>query len=129
MAEFKMPKYKDDSMGLDECYRDLSKLSYESPIKIIHQGFETKLEGEVFKAILKYGVSVDKDELIKALQYDRNQYEKGFIDGYEGDIDAIKADTVQKMQSLIKERCIKGGIYPAFVAGVIDQIAKEMLEG
>ena len=39
------------------------------------------------------------------------------------------ADTVKKMQSMIKERCIKGGIYPAFVASTIDQIAKEMLEG
>lgn len=41
----------------------------------------------------------------------------------------IEADTVRKMQSEIKERCIKGGIYPAFVASTIDEIAKEMLEG
>ena len=39
------------------------------------------------------------------------------------------ADTVRKMHSEIKKRCIKGGIYPAFVASTIDQIAKEMLEG
>lgn len=39
-----------------------------------------------------------------------------------------KADTVRKMHSEIKERCIKGGIYPAFVASTIDQIEKEMLE-
>jgi hypothetical protein len=43
--------------------------------------------------------------------------------------DGIKPNTVRKMHSEIKERCIKGGIYPAFVANVIDQIAKEMLEG
>lgn len=41
----------------------------------------------------------------------------------------VKIDIVREMQSLIKERCIKGGIYPAFVADVIDQIAKELLEG
>jgi uncharacterized coiled-coil protein SlyX len=41
---------------------------------------------------------------------------------------AIKADTVRKMQCEIKERCIKGGIYPAFVASTIDKVAKEMLE-
>ena len=40
----------------------------------------------------------------------------------------IKADTVRKMHSEIKERCLKGGIYPAFVASTIDQIVKEMLE-
>jgi hypothetical protein len=38
----------------------------------------------------------------------------------------IKADTVKKMQSEIEKRCIKGGIYPAFVKSTIDQIAKEM---
>ena len=43
--------------------------------------------------------------------------------------DTIIADTVRKMHSLIKERCIKDGIYPAFVRKTIDQIAKEMLEG
>lgn len=38
-----------------------------------------------------------------------------------------KADTVRQMQSEIKERCIKGGIYPAFVASTIDQIAEEII--
>ena len=40
----------------------------------------------------------------------------------------IKANTVQSMRSRIKARCIAGGIYPAFVENVIDQITKEMLE-
>lgn len=39
----------------------------------------------------------------------------------------IKADTVREMHSLIKERCIKGGIYPAFVASTIEKVAKELL--
>ena len=47
----------------------------------------------------------------------------------ECEVFTAKADTVRKMQSMIKERCINGGIYPAFVASTIDQIAKEMLEG
>lgn len=38
------------------------------------------------------------------------------------------SDVARKMHSEIKERCIKGGIYPAFVERTIDQIAKEMLE-
>lgn len=42
---------------------------------------------------------------------------------------ALVADTVRKMQSEIERRCIKGGIYPAFVASTIKQITKEMLEG
>ena len=42
---------------------------------------QTHIEDNVFKAIQDYGVFVDKEELIKALQYDRGQYEKGFADG------------------------------------------------
>ena len=38
------------------------------------------------------------------------------------------SEVVRKMHSEIKERCIKGGTYPAFVERTIDQIAKEMLE-
>ena len=40
----------------------------------------TAFEGEVMKAVQKFCVDVDKEELIKALQYDRNQYKKGYAD-------------------------------------------------
>jgi phage shock protein A len=39
----------------------------------------------------------------------------------------IVADAVRQMQERIKERCIKGGIYPAFVKSTIDQIAEEII--
>ena len=42
--------------------------------------------------------------------------------------DKIKVDTVRKMQEAIKERCIKGGIYPVFVKNVVEAVAKELLE-
>ena len=35
----------------------------------------------VVRGCVKVGVKVDKDELLKALRYDRGQYEKGFADG------------------------------------------------
>ena len=56
-------------------------MSYESPIKIIQNNFDTSLENEVMKVVMSYGISVDKDELLKALKYDRDQYEKGFAEG------------------------------------------------
>ena len=40
-----------------------------------------------------------------------------------------QADTVRKMHDLIEERCIKGGIYPAFVKNTINKVAEELLEG
>lgn len=44
-------------------------------------------------------------------------------------LNEVKADTVRKMQTEIESRCIKGGIYPAFVKSTIDQIVKEIMEG
>lgn len=38
------------------------------------------------------------------------------------------ADAVRKMHDEIKRRLLKGGIYPAFVACVIDNVAREMEE-
>ena len=56
-------------------------MDYMSPIKIITQQMNTKMEGEVLKAVQKVGVYVDKDELIKALKYDRDQYRRGYLAG------------------------------------------------
>ena len=53
---------------------------YESPIKVIQGELETQLEGEILKAVHRVGVAVDRDELIRALRYDREQYQKGFDD-------------------------------------------------
>ncbi len=54
---------------------------YQSPIEIITKQMRTQFEDNVFKAIQDYGIVVDKEELLKALQYDRGQYEKGYSDG------------------------------------------------
>lgn len=53
---------------------------YESPIKVVQGELETQLEGEILKAVHRVGVTVDRDELIRALRYDREQYQKGFDD-------------------------------------------------
>ena len=55
-------------------------MSYESPINMVLSQMRTACEGEVYKAIQNIGVHVDKDELLRALQYDRNQYAKGYND-------------------------------------------------
>ena len=41
---------------------------------------QAKIEDDIYKAIQNYGINVDKDELIKALSYDRHQYQKGYDD-------------------------------------------------
>lgn len=54
---------------------------YESPIEMISRHIRTQQEENVYKAVLEVGVHVDKDELIRALSYDRDQYNKGVHDG------------------------------------------------
>lgn len=42
---------------------------------------QTDVDNHIYQCIQKVGVDVDKEELIKALSYDRGQYEKGYADG------------------------------------------------
>ena len=58
-------------------------LQYESPIQIIFGEMQTKLENDItgaVNAVLPYDIQINKEELIKALQYDRDQYKKGWED-------------------------------------------------
>ena len=55
-------------------------MSYESPIHLINDRMRIEVEGKIIKAIQKVGVYVDKDELLKALAYDRDQYLRGYVD-------------------------------------------------
>ena len=53
---------------------------YQSPITMIAQEIETKIENDCVKAVQRYGFDVDAKELYKALNYDREQYQKGYED-------------------------------------------------
>ena len=57
---------------------------YDPIVKIYEDAasqFNMHIENEVFSIIKRYNINVDKDELIRALAYDRNQYDKGYADG------------------------------------------------
>ena len=70
------------------------KTNYLSPINIwiteTMQDFNKNIEEQVYKEVINVGISVDKEELQKALAYDRNQYEKGFKDGVESIIGELR---------------------------------------
>lgn len=57
---------------------------------------------QIFEAIQKFGVDVDRDELIKALAYDRDQYDKGYSDGRD---DAQRWISVEERLPDIGEDC------------------------
>ena len=57
---------------------------YKPPIEIVmkevFQKMNEDFENSVFKAVQKVGINVDKEELLKALIYDRGQYDEGYED-------------------------------------------------
>ena len=74
---------------------------YESPIKLYVQDMEAKLrqqqEQAIWETVSKYEVAVDKEELIKALKYDRDQYSRGYKDGANEVLDKIRAE-IQRLR-------------------------------
>lgn len=59
----------------------MSGYNYKSPIEIVEGEVELFVEDKILKAVQEACIQVDKDELLKALAYDREQYEKGYHDG------------------------------------------------
>ena len=104
---------------------------YESPINIIISKLCTKLESDCLKSVQRYGFDVDKEELAKALNYDRKQYEKGHTDGYNKAID----DFAEKLKSECREHYIYcypyfGGITDSILyKDDIEEIAEQLKEG
>lgn len=55
-------------------------MSYKSPIDVIMERMNISYENGICKAVQNAGIDVDKNELRKALRYDRGQYQKGYAD-------------------------------------------------
>jgi hypothetical protein len=74
---------------------------YKSPIEITKcdlthlvekamDELRNEQEISICRVIASHGINVNKDELIKALQYDRDQYNKGYKDGAKELADQLK---------------------------------------
>lgn len=85
---------------------------YESPINIVQKvdeiesSFSEVLDNYVMSVVRSYGVDVDKEELVKALKYDREQYDKGFKDGFDKGVED------EKIGSWCRANCIPGPSCP-----------------
>jgi len=58
----------------------MSEYKYQSPIEMIQGKMKMHMDDEILKAVQDVGVVVDRNELLKALAYDRDQYNKGYHD-------------------------------------------------
>ena len=82
---------------------------YESPIKIITGQMKTNYEDAIYCAVQNVGINVDREELLKALEYDRGQYEEGFREGERHTLRQIKNLLPEWLYVAIKENLIKAG--------------------
>ena len=121
-------KSKEDRPCLDCPYNECNLVGGTSKRQITGtcQGWLMK------DALLLIKELTDENEMLQKLCKLRDQDNKDTCEllfKAEDENKRLRADTVRKMHSEIEARCIKGGIYPAFVKTTIDQIAKEMMEG
>lgn len=85
MSKFELPKV---SVKLLEgaSIDDFAYMDWQSPIHMIQEEISQKvanvLDSQVDQTTMRVGIEVDKDELVKALEYERNQYQKGYVDGF-----------------------------------------------
>ena len=101
---------------------------YESPITITErivnkarEQTENDITNNILTATAEYGVVVNKDELIKALQHDRNQYQKGYNDAVREFTERLKDHFSTDIMLITQERYM--------VDNAVDNIANELLGG
>lgn len=107
---------------------------YNSPIEMIIGNMQIQHEGEIFRAVQNIGVNVDKYELLKALRYDREQYDKGYKDGYNAEIRKFVLELTSRIHKLEIYECDIGygreerGYLVDDVLATIDKLVEEMTE-
>ena len=62
---------------------DTGEVKYDGLMEKIEKEFADHIDEAVIRAVLETNVEVDRDELIRALRFDRCQYQKGYSDGWE----------------------------------------------
>lgn len=103
MNKFELPKVS-AVLPKETSVDDFAYMNWQSPIHMIQeeiaQTVANDFDNQVYQATMRVGIKVDKDELVKALEYDRNQYQKGYMDGF---FNAEKELTNISIKSFIDE--------------------------
>ena len=103
-------------MDKDEIFE--KEATYVSPITVELRQIQRKLDNFILNEIRKYDVKVDKEELVKALKYDRNQYEKGYAQG--------RQETAEKILTTIYRRLRYATFQQTFALEVVKHVANEL---
>ncbi len=68
---------------------------YKSPIELIQKQMQLDMESKIVSAVQEVGININKEELIRALKYDRAQYEKGYNDAKAEQGDVIPVEWIK----------------------------------
>ena len=78
---------------------------YESPISVtrtidqIVKDMRSEDDDLVYKYVIRLGVSVDKDQLLSALRYDRQQYDHGYRDGFNDGAEHARKKVTEEIKA------------------------------
>lgn len=61
---------------------EIKGYDYEALVNVIMDAINVQVENDIIKAVKNVGIEVNKEELLRALTYDRQQYERGYEKGY-----------------------------------------------
>lgn len=112
-------------------------MSYESPIKLTNTIMDNivkrvREEGDkkIYECIANYGIDVNKEELEKALRYDRQQYEKGYVNGRaDAEMQLLELDNMDEVVRKLNVLLLKNKLTIKGMAGekliIIDQTTGE----
>ena len=118
----KCPRFDGDrTLSTEDC---MEKLMRDALALINSQEQRIKELTEENEGLKSQKYMIYADGRVEALGHNDPNGEPGKCGLYE----QCRANTVREMQAEIINRCIQGGIYPAFVATTIDKIAKEMID-
>ena len=94
---------------MEKMIEEILSGGYKSPIEIITGQMRTEFDDGIYKAVQDYGVNVDKDELIRALQYDRWQFDAGYRARDKAIVRCKDCEHGQFMASCSRYMCHKVG--------------------
>lgn len=108
-------------------------MSYESPITVYQTQQEMvqcirEKQDEIVFAKVKQTVDVNKEELIKALKYDRNQYNKGYEDGLKDSVPVARLKDLCERWTSVCAMCIYEECDKCALKSCIEEL-KEIIEG
>ena len=102
---------------------------YKSPIKIITEQIKTNYDNAIYSAVQNVGINVGREELLKALEYDRGQYEKGYNDA----IDDLKIRFFCELSNRVCRPIFSRQLEPHFtmadIKSIFDEIAEQLKAG